>query len=1026
MKRLIQTGMISWLGVLYLAGVANNVFAHPVLDYSKVGIYAWSGSNSDVAYLKIFNAGSSGVVPGKMSVAIIYPVSSTLSQSISNLNSILSTMDLSNISVLVLGEENYQRFDILDGLYDYIKANYPEAPPVYQWYTPMQSQPKVSVKADGYVMDSYGQYKDTFRKWLMRHLLTGKPVINCIWATPAGGGFGGWDEMQNSSQDQVDVCKEFNVPMFFFCVDWSVGGGSVSSWWSSSNPEISVWRDWYLSVREEANATDISGLPMASANYNEGDDLEISGDASHTYNYSEEFSTENFLDRAEVNGFLNLRWDYTNGQLVVEPKPDVANVTGQVTLIYEFYTLTAVERIVANISGTIRGAGSRIEVAISKDKINWIGTSTYSGTVGMTHTFEVQADSGDVSFGRFYVRIKGLVPYSGDAWVSLDHFDMNCTVPAPAYSEAIALTSDEEGNVLWTDDFETAKFFYNSTVSNPSETYWEPGEYIWTRGIAGYSNRVRLRQKFICDCAIEEIVAQIGTNLANYTNWGSYNLIGISLDGTTVVALDRTIDHTPASNGTYSGSITATLSADRIPAGTQEFYLFYEMHSLSGVALAKTNIIDDLAVKVTTVRGRLKPVLSPDGGTFSSAQRVVVSCDVPGAMIRYTTDASDPTETNGTLVSNGDSVMVDQSLTLKARAWAFGYPASGIASSAFTLYSGPYNRPLRIFSCTGVVVDGDLSEWSAAPWTPLDKTLSGYPHDLAEVYYAARWDRDNDRIYVAVKVRDTGHAFTNNYTSSTLKDAIAVYLHTTGEGSLAYTASQGPAQEYVVGIKGSYPNAVWSVMGAGNSIPASAGFQAAGAVNGQWVYYEMALVPYKWFSFSGLETIVSPLTANQVIGLDVVVESFDGQSYCGRKSENLMAGKSNDYMTFGLHELVTSILGDANDDGSVDVGDLGILAANYGRNLYAEGIPSVDFWRLGDFNSDGKVDVGDLGILAGNYGTNAGGTDFDTDYSKVFGSVADTNSDVEESEIGNTFCISLGFPVIAGFALMCMILVKLE
>ncbi len=54
--------------------------------------------------------------------------------------------------------------------------------------------------------------------------------------------------------------------------------------------------------------------------------------------------------------------------------------------------------------------------------------------------------------------------------------------------------------------------------------------------------------------------------------------------------------------------------------------------------------------------------------------------------------------------------------------------------------------------------------------------------------------------------------------------------------------------------------------------------------------------------------------------------------------------------------------GDANLDRSVDVGDLGILAGNYGA-------VGGQTWATGDFNGDGNVDVGDLGILAGNYGT---------------------------------------------------------
>jgi hypothetical protein len=98
--------------------------------------------------------------------------------------------------------------------------------------------------------------------------------------------------------------------------------------------------------------------------------------------------------------------------------------------------------------------------------------------------------------------------------------------------------------------------------------------------------------------------------------------------------------------------------------------------------------------------------------------------------------------------------------------------------------------------------------------------------------------------------------------------------------------------------------------------------------------------------------------------------------------------------------------GDANLDSKVDVGDLGILAANYG-------ITSGATWAKGDFNSDDKVDVGDLGILAANYGTNASGADFDADYAKVFG----TATEDTEIDSTSTLCSSLGLSLIAGLLL---------
>jgi hypothetical protein len=51
-------------------------------------------------------------------------------------------------------------------------------------------------------------------------------------------------------------------------------------------------------------------------------------------------------------------------------------------------------------------------------------------------------------------------------------------------------------------------------------------------------------------------------------------------------------------------------------------------------------------------------------------------------------------------------------------------------------------------------------------------------------------------------------------------------------------------------------------------------------------------------------------------------------------------------------------MGDADADGGVDVGDLGILAFNWNQaGAYADG----------DFNDDNVIDVGDLGVLAFNW-----------------------------------------------------------
>jgi len=64
-----------------------------------------------------------------------------------------------------------------------------------------------------------------------------------------------------------------------------------------------------------------------------------------------------------------------------------------------------------------------------------------------------------------------------------------------------------------------------------------------------------------------------------------------------------------------------------------------------------------------------------------------------------------------------------------------------------------------------------------------------------------------------------------------------------------------------------------------------------------------------------------------------------------------------------LEVLVQSaLLGDANLDQRVSVGDVAILAANFGTN--------TGTWAQGDYNGDGRVTVGDVAILAANFGSN--------------------------------------------------------
>jgi uncharacterized delta-60 repeat protein len=80
------------------------------------------------------------------------------------------------------------------------------------------------------------------------------------------------------------------------------------------------------------------------------------------------------------------------------------------------------------------------------------------------------------------------------------------------------------------------------------------------------------------------------------------------------------------------------------------------------------------------------PAISPNGGRFSSAQAVALSCATAGAEIRYSTNGNDPTSTS-TLYTGTFSVSA--TTTVKAKGFKSGLNASATASATFTISSAP-------------------------------------------------------------------------------------------------------------------------------------------------------------------------------------------------------------------------------------------------------------------------------------------------------------------------------------------------
>jgi hypothetical protein len=399
------------------------------------------------------------------------------------------------------------------------------------------------------------------------------------------------------------------------------------------------------------------------------------------------------------------------------------------------------------------------------------------------------------------------------------------------------------------------------------------------------------------------------------------------------------------------------------------------------------------------------PVFSQTDPYVSGPTPITMTCATEGANIYYTIDGSMPTASSTPYTG---AVEVNNAITLKAIAVASGYSDSPVTSVSYVLACG-------IPAINSINVDGNLSDWSASsPWS------QAYVHWIGSMSSTTRakfaWNDENDMLYVAIETNEFsdllgGHPVVGFGTSL---DQAAIYAD--GATQLAFDTIAGGNSVNIVNeiheYKILYPSGTKTYVDSG-----IVGVQAGYSYNGSVWTYEIA-IPL-WTNWAiGQMTTKTNLSAGDAIYLySMMHNKLNGVNgtdltYNGNPGFPSPGG----FAKAAKLTLLAPIPGDANNDGMVDVGDLGILAANYGG--------SDKSWGQGDFNGDHLVDVGDLGILAAHYGEGSiNASSFSDDYAIAFG----TTVEEDTQEVTNSsICSTLGLPLIAGLALMGLMLVKLE
>jgi hypothetical protein len=156
---------------------------------------------------------------------------------------------------------------------------------------------------------------------------------------------------------------------------------------------------------------------------------------------------------------------------------------------------------------------------------------------------------------------------------------------------------------------------------------------------------------------------------------GTQNVTVTSASGGTIYYTTDGSTPTHASNSISSGGTVSVSASETLKA-------------IASVANFVDSAVGSAAYTITPVAAT--PTFSPNGGTFNNVASLVITITsaTPGATIYYTKDGTVPTHGSSS-ISNGGTISITASATVKALAAIAGSADSTVASAIFTLTQSP-------------------------------------------------------------------------------------------------------------------------------------------------------------------------------------------------------------------------------------------------------------------------------------------------------------------------------------------------